>query len=465
MPVRKRRSKQGEWLLAAGVVVVTLVVALGLIRWFAPQLLGIPLDLQMVRVAKEVPPFFENVFRMEDIESRDFLLKDPYTNVRGRPLLIDLTDLGPHDLLGFRNYHVPNIADVVTIGDSQTYGNGNVLDDNWPSQVRSRLHGDRIELYSMAVGGWSAVQYLNMFRYATALRPRVIVVAYYTGNDPDESVTAAYASDMWKAIRPVDKVDLSDKPPFPGFPSPPSENWEAQFKSGLKMTFTPALRLISNDTQYATVRAGYEIIENTARLMDAAAAQVGIGLVFTVIPTKELVYAERVRREALTPRPEYTRLVTLEQQNIDRLAQAFGQLKHGKYVDLVRPLQQAAFQSDALYPTIADGHPFAAGHRVIAQAMAPTVQTYLAASPRGLVGVSSDGDPAHAYLFVVNDEGVWRVPNRELLAANGWRVEQARIVNPRDIAALPLKGAISVVDRRRFGPDRFRSAIASSNPR
>ncbi|MCR4346774.1 MAG: hypothetical protein NUV55_06190, partial [Sulfuricaulis sp.] len=41
--------------LSIGVVVITLTVAIGLIRWFAPQLLGIPVDLQSVRVSKEVP--------------------------------------------------------------------------------------------------------------------------------------------------------------------------------------------------------------------------------------------------------------------------------------------------------------------------------------------------------------------------------------------------------------------------
>ncbi|MFL6712256.1 MAG: SGNH/GDSL hydrolase family protein [Sulfurifustis sp.] len=412
----------------------------------------------MVRVAKEVPPFYENIFRKEDIDSQAFLLKDPYTNVRGRPLLVSPGLVGPHDLLGFRNYHIPNIADVVTIGDSQTYGSNVVIDDNWPSQVRGLLRGGRIELYSMAIGGWSAVQYLNIFRHATSLRPRVIVVAYYTGNDPDESVTAAYSSDLWTSLRPSKTMDLSDKPRFPGLSSAPSDNWRTQFKSGLKMTFTPALRLISNDTTYATVRAGYEIIETTARVMDAAAAEAGIGLVLTVIPTKELVYAERIHREALPADSQYLRLVGFEQQNIDRIARAFKSLKHAKYVDVVQPLQEAALKSDLLYLGGPDGHPLAEGYRVIANAVAPVVRGYIAPPPYGLVGVEAGGNGARVHMFLVDKDGVWRFTSRELVAANGWRPENARLINLRDIAGFPLKGVISVVDRRQFGPGRFRHA-------
>ena len=89
---------------------------LALIRWLAPGLLGIPVDLQIVRTSDEVVPFFENVFRPEHRKSGPFLLNDPYTVVRARPLYGG--PAGPTDLLGFRNSDVPNRADVVAIGDS-----------------------------------------------------------------------------------------------------------------------------------------------------------------------------------------------------------------------------------------------------------------------------------------------------------------------------------------------------------
>ena len=54
-----------EWLLMGVSVIATLLLALGLVRWFAPQLLGIPVDLQLVKVQKEVPPFFDNISNFE----------------------------------------------------------------------------------------------------------------------------------------------------------------------------------------------------------------------------------------------------------------------------------------------------------------------------------------------------------------------------------------------------------------
>lgn len=449
-----------EWMLLIGMVTVTLMVTVGLIRWFAPQLLGIPVDLQAVRVSKEIPPFFENMFRQQDFETRDFLLKDPYTNVRGRPLFIDLSGLGPHDLLGFRNKYVPNVADVIAIGDSQTYGSNTILAANWPSQLESLLGDKRAAVYSMATGGWGAVQYLNMFTYATLFRPRVIVIAFYTGNDPDESVTLAYSMEHWAPLRPDPRLNLSDKPRFPGFPAPPSEQWQAHFKSGMTITFTPSLRLVSNDTAYATVRAGYEIIEKVAQLITQNAGDAGVHVVLTVIPTKELVYAERVRREEINSSPEYAKLVELEWANIDRLAKSFKQLPNSEYVDLAGPLQKAALTNDPLYPSEPDGHPLEFGNRVIATTIALAVRKHLTQPPRGLVGVM-DG-PKKVIPFLVTAKGLWRFATTELAVNNGWNPDQIRIVLPRDIAALPQMGVINFVDRKKFGP---RAARAQSTVR
>jgi hypothetical protein len=447
-----------EWLLSIGVAVITLVVAIGLIRWYAPQLLGIPVDLQAVRVSKEVSPFYENVFRKEDVESRNFLLKDPYTNIRARPLFIDLTGLGPHDLLGFRNRSIPDVADVIAIGDSQTYGNNTVLVDNWPSQLEGDLKGKRSVVYSMATGGWCAVQYLNMFSNATFFRPRVIVIAFYSGNDPDESVTLAYSVDHWAPLRPEASLDLSDKPRFPGFPVPPSEQLPVRFKGGVVTIFTPSLRLVSNDTTHATVRAGYQIMKKVAQLMSKTAREVGIHLVLTVIPTKELVYAERVRREGIKVNADYMKLVEMERSNIDLLAQSFKLLPNVEYVDLVDALQKAASTNQVLYPPDADGHPMAAGNRVIAAALTPAVDKYMVKPPLGLVGVATGAKTVIPLL--VTKDGLWEFVSKEIVTKNGWHFSQIRLVDVRDIVALPNMGTIDVVNPKKFGPQAVRQSYA-----
>ena len=70
------------------VVVVVIGTSLAMIRWLAPSLLGVPTDLQLVRVDEKVPPFYENIFRVDDHRGESLLLQDPLTRIRPRPLLL-----------------------------------------------------------------------------------------------------------------------------------------------------------------------------------------------------------------------------------------------------------------------------------------------------------------------------------------------------------------------------------------
>jgi hypothetical protein len=63
--------------MAALVVVCTTALTLLTVRWLAPQLLGAPIDLQLVQSSKTVPPFFEGVFRDGDYATDKLLLNDP----------------------------------------------------------------------------------------------------------------------------------------------------------------------------------------------------------------------------------------------------------------------------------------------------------------------------------------------------------------------------------------------------
>ncbi|MCR4346775.1 MAG: hypothetical protein NUV55_06195 [Sulfuricaulis sp.] len=376
-------------------------------------------------------------------------------------MLVDfsLEILGPHDLLGFRNMNIPNVADVVTIGDSQTYGNNVGIAENWPSQLERLLKVKRSVVYSMASGGWGAVQYLNMYTHATFFRPRVIVIAFYSGNDPDESVTLAYSVEHWAPLRPDPSLDLSDKPRYPGFPVPLTEQWRAHFKDGQTITFTPSLRLVSNDTAHATVRAGYQIMEKVAQLIARSASEAGIHIVLTIIPTKELVYAQRVHREGITASADYKKLVELERENINRLAQSFKLLPNAVYVDLVEPLQKAAFSYPGLYPSQTNGHPMENGYRLIASVLAPAIGKYVKEPPLGLVRVVPDDKSA--YYFLVADGGLWRFATDKIAASNGWKPANARTVDARDIAVFPQFGMIDIGDPKRFGPQRVRQRYAA----
>ena len=85
-----------------------------------------------------------------------------------------------HDANGFRNPRVPDTADVVALGDSQTYGTGVEASQAWPSRLGA-LTGRSI--YNMSFGGYGPAHGLLYWEAAAALHPEIVVEAVYAGND------------------------------------------------------------------------------------------------------------------------------------------------------------------------------------------------------------------------------------------------------------------------------------------
>ncbi len=445
----------------------TLIIALAVIRYFAPQLLGLPVDLQMVRVAEEVPPFFAGIFRDDDFSSKTFIIKDPEMH-RAKPLYLGVELWGPHDLLGFRNRSIPVVADIVTIGDSMTYGMGAILEESWPQQVGSMLAGESPVVYNMAIGGWGAAEYLRIFPRALRFRPRVVAVAFYTGNDPRDTLGRAYNRPELAFLRPDLNVHPSDLPRV-NYPAPKEEWWKAEFGDGFATIFTPKLWHTSN-LDHPAIRVAYSIMADVARRIREAAAEAGVGTVFTIIPTKALVLAPRVEADGLEATAEYLDLIRDERRHVEEFAERLRAIPGAVYVDLLAPLQQAGLRSvAALYHSDTDSHPRGGGHQVIARALAPAIDRLLPARPDGAVRVVYDqrqkkdvyakdvflrGDPEHLYRFLLIREGrVWSFRSEQVFEANGWRISRLPSVSPRDIANLPHAGVIETVDPERFGPD------------
>jgi len=367
---------RGQWLLASLIGLGTLFFALSIVRWLAPGLLGIPPDLQIVRLAEEKPAFYENIFRAEHEGVDGILLTDPIVGVRARPLLGRTADglAGPTDLLGFRNAAVPNRADVIVIGDSQTYGNNATLEQSWPQRLAASL-GAEHRLYAMATGGWGAVQYWDAFRNALALEPRVVVVAFYAGNDPMESFRLAYALEHWRELRPDPELDVDDAPREP--PGDGWLGWNTTLADGVAVRFTPGRRLYSMQA-HPTTDAGWEIMAAVAGRMAAIAAERGIALVFTLIPTKERVFAPLLARDGVAVTESYAELVAAERGREAGFAQRLAELPGVAWVDLATPLERAILAGRRTHRLDGDGHPLPAGYALIARTVEPAVAGELA---------------------------------------------------------------------------------------
>lgn len=98
-------------------------------------------------------------------------------------------DYPEHDSNGFRNPRVLESADIVALGDSQTYGSGVESGEAWP-HVLARLSGRSV--YSMSAGGYGPLHSLLLWDDAMRLKPGVVVEAVYAGNDMYDAFNLVY---------------------------------------------------------------------------------------------------------------------------------------------------------------------------------------------------------------------------------------------------------------------------------
>ena len=88
-----------QWLAIIVSSSLAAAVVLGLLRLLAPQLLGVPLDLEIVQSSDRKIPFYDVVLNRKEITGTKPYIKDPYLKHRSRPL----NRKSPADLLGFRS--------------------------------------------------------------------------------------------------------------------------------------------------------------------------------------------------------------------------------------------------------------------------------------------------------------------------------------------------------------------------
>ncbi|MBU2709489.1 hypothetical protein KCG35_00295 [Zooshikella sp. WH53] len=408
-------EKLKEYTAIGLITLLLLAIALLILRYLSPGLLGKGTDLQLVQIDKKVPPFFDNIFREEDIKSVDFLIQDPVFKVRAKPLLPEVSGVGPHDILGFRNFGVPNQAEIVIVGDSQTYGNNAPIIYNWPHIFNNYLASNQkyVTQYAMATGGWGAIQYFEAARNASVFQPIILIVAFYTGNDPLESFSLAYGSDLWVRYRLDTNLSSSDAP-MVEFPEPKKYQWPVNFSDGVSTIFTPKLRG-ENNLQSPVVDVGYKIMLQVAKDIRSILRPLNIKVFYTIIPTKELVYKNKINAEVGLDIPaHYKNLITNEETRIKWLSGELSKLGAGsKYVDIVEPLQVAASRRVMLYPKDGNGHPVLSGYSVIAQTIADTVAKAL---PEFVQGFALANSELYSGVIFINKKNYWMVFDRALIS-------------------------------------------------
>lgn len=343
---------------------------------------------------------------------------DPALGRRPQPL-------GPgRDAWGFRNERVPQVAELIAIGDSQTWGVNASRQEAWPQRVQA-ITGRTT--YNMSWGGYGTVQYEVLAQRAQALSPRVLIVGLYFGNDLYESYRLVYtrqahaslrrgdagellpdtigprADSLWREHEEFQRVYGRDQPArwglwFRGhtavgrlFDRTLGRDQSAWFEigkawarahpdhgafidaAGARTVFTTAYRLLAVDLEDPRIAEGLRLTTVSLDKIAGLAARRGVRLLVVLIPTKERVYAERVRRARHGGLdPTYATLV-VDEEKCQNQIESLLQQHRIEALALLPVLREAVARGEPVYPPTTESHPSALGYQVIAQAVARRV--------------------------------------------------------------------------------------------
>ena len=371
----------------------------------------IPIGLILVSVLAAI--FFGEILVRFIVNPGDFLyatmVDDPILGQRIKPHTTG------HDALGFRNKEVPDHANVVAIGDSLTYGVSAPREGSWPHQLGDILHET---VYNMALGGYGPLQYLYLSEHdARQLRPKLLLVGFYFGNDLIDAYRLAHHSPYWKSwiednsadtheaeeeqssnaepkkhfaklrdwlsrhsvlysmlrVTIFPRLALWEQDSLASLNSPESEMiWTDPAQPSIRTIFTPQERLSVQDLKSPSVREGLDITIRAFKSIKAEADAQGAKLIIILIPTKERVYCRYLKGTNAQIPDTFISLCSSEEQIKERLIQALIRDKIA-YVEVTKAMENETYQHVQLYPKDSDGHPLATGYGVIARTVYDTV--------------------------------------------------------------------------------------------
>lgn len=322
-----------------------------------------------------------------------------------------------HDALGYRNAEVPATSRIVAIGDSHTYGVSAPRDGSWPSHLSSLL-GEPV--YNMGLGGFGPLQYLHLARTtARELKPKVIVVGYYFGNDLMDAYRLAHARPQWQSWRlssgaapDAAESEAAEEAPkrFKALRdwlsrhsmlysvlratvgqrfavreraqqvqvSTPdiSWSWSDPAASATRTVFRPQSRLLAVDIERPEVAEGLQIGQKALAEIAAEVARQGARLLVVLIPTKERAYCRYLHATAASIPKSHAQLCDVESRVSAQLTRFLSEQRI-EHVDATAALEAGVAAHVQLYPPDGDGHEVSAGYAVIANVVARA----LAASP------------------------------------------------------------------------------------
>jgi hypothetical protein len=310
---------------------------------------------------------------------------------------------------GFRNRSIPARADIVTLGDSHTYGFNADIDNNWPGHLE-KLTG--LSVYNLGVGGYGPLQYYYLFDRALQLKPKYIVVGLYLPNDikgvcqpykqttywktraRQEGLDLAYCEQMsmvdedgqgkqakhaglfQKAGRMIANskigvlVSIAASPLLAHLPQDNENNVIVSDSKNNTIMSKLRLRYLRDymDLKQPKIARSLEVTKTLISRMAVRSQENGIKLVVMVIPSKEYIFYQFLSGSRRDLPGIYEQMASsetgLRKDVINWLnAQAIAQ------VDIAPELFGAVSSQGGIYPQGDDGHPLPAGYAAYAKAL------------------------------------------------------------------------------------------------
>lgn len=322
------------------------------------------------------------------------------------------------DAWGFRNEGVPDQADIVILGDSQTYGYGVAPELSWPRQLTTQTGWST---YNIACSGYSPAHGLVIWDHVIALQPRFVVAALYAGNDLYDTFDLVYGHGQLAHLRSpnsrrqaqLSALEAADplaerarlvtrmgRSPWPlrdflrdhfalfhfvrhlgngsaALAGRGGDSWQAAQQrallhpaflyahdggAGSRTTLTVAKRLLPLDTADLRIDEGLHLTLRALREMAQRSAAAKARFLVLWIPTKELVFAPGIAAGTMPRLQHLIDAETAVQQQVRDSAADLGV----PFIDALPALRRSLVLGEGPYPESPDGHPTEIGYAHIA---------------------------------------------------------------------------------------------------
>jgi lysophospholipase L1-like esterase len=306
------------------------------------------------------------------------------------------------DKNGFRNKETLTRADIVTIGDSHTYGNNVSSEESWPQQLALMTNNS---VYNFGVGGYGILQYSYLIDEAIKLNPKQIIMGLYLANDLAGTCKLMKQIVFWQNwakergfnIEACINLQQSDKLVHP--------STRDSIKSGLIKTAIGSLiayysqgpliekphpndMVVINDKMNKTI-IRHEKISRHMRATDLTKTRIALSFEITkailleakrkadsnnikfsivFIPSKENVFFDYLIEKGYKLPIDYYTLISNERTLVEQFS-AFLRGIGVEYVDARPYVVQELNKSGNVYRREDDGHPVKTGYNAYAKAV------------------------------------------------------------------------------------------------